>query len=185
MPAAEGVSSPARGKRKSQELEVQIGPLRVAIVAEGAEVVGVRFLGGSAPRALLRPGDVGIARLKKVADGGVLGQAAVEIAEYLCGARREFSVSVSLSAVRSDFQRRVLEACRGIPYGSVVSYGQLAEAVAGSRKAARAVGRALATNPVPIFVPCHRVVAADGSLGGFGWGLEWKEFLLRLEAAGV
>ena len=79
----------------------------------------------------------------------------------------------------SDFQRRVMEAISAIPYGSTVTYGELAASL-GNPKAARAVGRALGSNPVPIIFPCHRVVSTVG-LGGFSSGLEIKAYLLALE----
>jgi methylated-DNA-[protein]-cysteine S-methyltransferase len=84
----------------------------------------------------------------------------------------------------SDFQRRVLSACRRIPYGKLQTYGQLA-AAAGSPGAARAVGRVMATNPLPIVVPCHRVVGAAGDLRGYSarGGMEMKERLMKLEGA--
>jgi methylated-DNA-[protein]-cysteine S-methyltransferase len=102
-----------------------------------------------------------------------------ELAEYLAGARREFSVPVDWDAV-SGFTRRVLEACARVPFGETVSYGELARAV-GSPRAARAVGQALGRNQAPMIVPCHRVLAAGGKLGGFGGGLERKRWLLELE----
>jgi len=80
----------------------------------------------------------------------------------------------------TDFQRTVWSAARGIPWGKTITYGELARRV---RKpaAARAVGQALGANPVPILVPCHRILAAGGGLGGFGAGLDWKRELLRTE----
>ncbi|MFN3763308.1 MAG: methylated-DNA--[protein]-cysteine S-methyltransferase, partial [Anaerolineae bacterium] len=80
----------------------------------------------------------------------------------------------------TPFQRRVWEELRRVPYGQTVAYGELARRV-GRPGAARAVGRAVGANPVPIIVPCHRVVGADGSLVGYGGGLEIKAALLRLE----
>jgi len=92
-------------------------------------------------------------------------------------------VAVDLSAVGNDFQRKVLTTLRKrIGPGKTISYGELAEAV-GHPGAARAVGTAMARNPVPIVVPCHRVLASGGGLGGYGGGLEMKEALLRLEGA--
>jgi len=105
-----------------------------------------------------------------------------QIQDYLAGKLRRFACPVDLAAVRSSFQRRVLQACRRIPYGRTVSYGELAAAV-GSPGAARAVGQALGRNPVPLVVPCHRVVAADGSLGGFSAGVSLKRKLLLLEGS--
>ncbi|MDQ4131575.1 MAG: methylated-DNA--[protein]-cysteine S-methyltransferase, partial [Actinomycetota bacterium] len=80
------------------------------------------------------------------------------------------------------FTRRVLEAATGIPYGRVATYGQVA-AAAGSPRAARAAGRALASNPVPIVVPCHRVIPAVGGVGGYAGGADMKARLLELEGA--
>jgi methylated-DNA-[protein]-cysteine S-methyltransferase len=86
---------------------------------------------------------------------------------------------VDWSAV-GGFTRQVLEACATVPFGQTVSYGDLARAV-GSPRAARAVGQALGRNRMPLIVPCHRVLAAGGGLGGFGGGLEMKQRLLKLE----
>jgi O-6-methylguanine DNA methyltransferase len=103
-----------------------------------------------------------------------------EVGQYLAGRRRRFTVPVDLSGVPA-FQRRVLQALRRVPYGRTITYGQLA-ARAGRPRAARAVGQAMAHNPVPLIVPCHRVVASGGGLGGFGGGLALKRRLLALEA---
>lgn len=102
-----------------------------------------------------------------------------EMRRYFAGERIEFSVGVALDGL-TDWRRRVLTKSAEIPYGEVMTYGQLAADV-GSPKASRAVGQAMAANPVPIIVPCHRVVAASGSLGGFSGGIEWKRRLLALE----
>jgi methylated-DNA-[protein]-cysteine S-methyltransferase len=94
-----------------------------------------------------------------------------------------FELPVDLDRL-TPFQVTVLQAARSIPSGSVWTYGQLARTI-GSPKASRAVGQALGRNPVPIVIPCHRVVASDGSLGGYsgGGGLQSKRFLLGLEGA--
>lgn len=110
-------------------------------------------------------------------------EVADQLTAYFEGKRRHLDVPVDLSAC-SPFQRRVLEACAQVPAGQVISYGELALRV-GQPNAARAVGRALARNPVPILVPCHRIVRADGGLGGFTAGLEWKRRLLRLEGVKI
>jgi len=101
-----------------------------------------------------------------------------EILEYLRGRRRKFTVPVDLSDA-PPFHAKVLRSACAIPYGGTLTYGQLA-ARASSPRAARAVGQAMATNPVPLVVPCHRVVAAGG-LGGYGGGLDLKRRLLDLE----
>jgi methylated-DNA-[protein]-cysteine S-methyltransferase len=110
----------------------------------------------------------------------LLVEALRQLREYLEGKRRVFALPVDLEGL-TPFQRAVLCQCQQIKWGEVCSYGALAERVAGSRRAARAVGQALAANPVPILVPCHRVVCSDGSLGGFAAGLSWKRRLLEFE----
>ena len=103
------------------------------------------------------------------------------LGRYFAGKPEDFSdVRLDLSEAR-PFQRQVWLTAREIPWGQTCSYGELAERMGRSRGAARAVGQALGANPVPIVVPCHRILAADGSLGGFGAGLEWKRELLRVE----
>lgn len=101
-----------------------------------------------------------------------------ELTEYFRGERAGFTVPVNLEG--PAFFRRVWAELLRIPYGETVTYGELSRRM-GNPKASRAVGRALAKNPVPIIVPCHRVVGAK-DLGGFGPGLPWKERLLALEA---
>lgn len=83
----------------------------------------------------------------------------------------------------TPFQRRVWVVLRGIPYGATQGYQEVARAV-GMPRAARAVGQAVGANPIPLLIPCHRVVASDGSLGGFAWGLTWKRHLLQVEGIG-
>lgn len=100
-----------------------------------------------------------------------------QLCEYFKGVRREFDVEFELRG--TDFQVRVWRELLNIPYGSTVTYKELAEKI-GKPRAFRAVGNALAKNPLPILVPCHRVVSKN-DLGGFGGGLEWKRSLLRIE----
>jgi len=106
-------------------------------------------------------------------------QARQELTEYLAGARSFFTVPVDLSEL-SEFQRAVLAAAREIPFGEVRPYQWVAELI-GRPRAVRAVGTALGDNPVPILIPCHRVVRSDGSLGGYLFGLSVKDRLLALE----
>jgi methylated-DNA-[protein]-cysteine S-methyltransferase len=108
-------------------------------------------------------------------------QAEREIIEYLAGRRREFTVPVDMANV-PPFHEKVLRACRRIPYGKTLTYAELAGR-AGSPRAARAVGQAMARNPLALVVPCHRVVATGGGLGGYGGGLDLKRRLLKLEGA--
>jgi methylated-DNA-[protein]-cysteine S-methyltransferase len=104
-----------------------------------------------------------------------------ELDEYFEGRRREFELPIDLQAV-PGFHRDVLAELRRVPYGQVTTYGTLA-ARAGRPRAARAVGTVMNRNPLPIVLPCHRVVGSTGKLVGYGGGLERKEFLLRLEGA--
>jgi len=102
----------------------------------------------------------------------------VQLRAYFKGDLKRFDVP--LAPVGTTFQLKVWQALRAIPYGALVSYKAIAEAV-GSPKAVRAVGAANGKNPLPIIVPCHRVIGADGSLTGFGGGLETKQRLIDLE----
>lgn len=112
--------------------------------------------------------------------GRVLAGAAAELDAYFRGELRGFSTPLDWS-LASDFTERALRTLAdSVPYGSVVGYQELAEAV-GDPGAARAVGAAMGANPLPVIVPCHRVVAADGGIGGFGGGLAVKRSLLALE----
>ncbi|HEX9076970.1 MAG TPA: methylated-DNA--[protein]-cysteine S-methyltransferase [Anaerolineae bacterium] len=104
-----------------------------------------------------------------------------ELREYAEGRGRSFSVALDLAGVK-PFQRAVLAAIGKIPFGETRTYGWVAREI-GNPKAARAVGQALHNNPIPIIIPCHRVIASDGSLGGYGGGLPMKQRLLKLEGA--
>jgi methylated-DNA-[protein]-cysteine S-methyltransferase len=110
----------------------------------------------------------------------VVAQAVAELEEYFAGERRVFTVPVDLGRVRGAFIRRVLEELQQVPYGHLVSYGELARR-AGQPRAARAAGAACKVAPVSIIVPCHRVIHAAGDLGGWGGELWHKRTLLELE----
>jgi methylated-DNA-[protein]-cysteine S-methyltransferase len=101
-----------------------------------------------------------------------------QLSEYFAGRRREFDLP--LGPHGTEFQRSVWKALTRIPYGETLSYGELARRI-GNPRASRAVGLANGANPLPIVVPCHRVIGADGSLTGFGGGLDIKRKLLALE----
>ncbi len=105
-----------------------------------------------------------------------------ELAAYFAGQSRSFSTPCDIAGL-PRFTRAVLRITARIPYGEVRSYRWVARKLR-KPKATRAVGNALARNPIPIIIPCHRVVRSDGSLGGYALGLDWKRRLLELESAG-
>ncbi len=114
-------------------------------------------------------------------DSSRLADPARQVREYLAGNRQLFDLPLDLRFM-TDFQRRVLTTVAGVPTGHVTTYGDLARRI-DRPKGARAVGRALGSNPIPIVLPCHRVLAADGGLGGYSGrgGIETKRYLLALE----
>jgi methylated-DNA-[protein]-cysteine S-methyltransferase len=112
----------------------------------------------------------------------VLVQAQQQLDEYFSGARKRFTVQLDFAG--TEFQNKVWNALRTIPFGETRSYGAIADQI-GSSKAVRAVGAANGRNPIPIIVPCHRVIGADGTLTGFAGGLDIKARLLSLEGRSV
>ena len=157
-----------------------VGPLFVAVGNQG--VVAVEFgtdEGGFVRELEARHGVTTVRSMERVS------QAMSQILQYLSGDRRSFELEVDLSD-STDFQRKVLEAAVEVPPGYVATYGEIAARI-GKPKSSRAVGQALARNPIPIVVPCHRVVAADGSMTGYSGagGIETKTHLLRLEGATI
>jgi methylated-DNA-[protein]-cysteine S-methyltransferase len=110
---------------------------------------------------------------------GVVGDALAQLREYFAGRRKEFDLP--LDPAGTPFQQSVWRRLRDIPYGQTISYGELARRV-GNPNASRAVGAANGHNPIPIVIPCHRVIGANGSLTGFGGGLPIKKKLLALES---
>lgn len=149
-----------------------VGPLLVAASAKG--LVRVDYRGEDALEEVASNVSPRILR-------GTLDSERRELEEYFDGRRRTFGVPVDWSVVRG-FTRKVLRQTARLGYGETTSYGEVARR-AGSPRAARAAGNALGSNPVPIVVPCHRVVHAGGGLGGYGGGLDRKRFLLDLEGA--
>jgi methylated-DNA-[protein]-cysteine S-methyltransferase len=111
-------------------------------------------------------------------DDGAFGEANAQLRAYFGGELIEFSLE--LAPRGTPFQQRVWSALRTIPYGTTTTYGKLATALGDSR-ATRAVGLANGRNPISIIIPCHRVIGADGSLTGYGGGMERKQWLLALE----
>lgn len=143
------------------------GLVRVAYAREDRDAVLAKLAYAVSPRVLHAPG-----RLDEVSR---------QLDEYFAGRRRVFEVSLDFR-LSKGFRRNVLAHLTEIGYGHTESYTQVAVA-AGSPKAVRAVGTACATNPLPVVVPCHRVVRSDGSFGGYAGGPEAKRLLLTLEAA--
>ncbi|MEB8341275.1 methylated-DNA--[protein]-cysteine S-methyltransferase [Streptomyces endophyticus] len=157
-----------------------IGPLLLA--ATDAGLVNVVFHATDAVRdkALDRLGSRLGTELVEAPDSPLLAEAIRQLAEYFAGRRRAFDVPLDWSLI-TGFNREVLrELFAGVPFGAVVGYGDLAHRV-GQPGAAQAVGMAMGSNPLPVVVPCHRVVERDGGIGGFGGGLETKRKLLALE----
>jgi methylated-DNA-[protein]-cysteine S-methyltransferase len=142
------------------------GMVRVAFEREGIDAVLDDLARELSPRILRAP-----ARLDA---------AARELDEYFAGRRRAFDLPLDLR-LSHGFRRIVLGRLTEIGYGTTASYGEVADA-AGNPRAARAVGSACRTNPLPLLVPCHRVVRSDGSIGQYLGGVEAKELLLRMEA---
>ena len=112
-------------------------------------------------------------------DNGVLHMTKLQLEEYFQGRRVKFNLTVNFLS-GTPFQQSVWRAVERIPYGTVKTYGQIA-AELGNPRAMRAVGAANGANPVPIVIPCHRVVQSNGKLGGYGGGLDIKDALLRME----
>ncbi|NLL75964.1 MAG: methylated-DNA--[protein]-cysteine S-methyltransferase [Clostridiales bacterium] len=108
----------------------------------------------------------------------LLKEAGRQLTEYLNRQRKKFDLPLRVEG--TEFQQKVWNTLQEIPYGATCTYGELAQKI-GQPKAARAVGGANNKNPIMIFIPCHRVIGADGSLVGFGGGLDMKEYLLNLE----
>ncbi len=144
------------------------GVVRIAFDVEGHDAVLERIARTVSPRVLRAPG-----RLDRLA---------TEIDEYFAGERRAFDLPLDLSMASGPFRREVLTHLRDIGYGRTASYAQVAVA-AGSPRAVRAVGTACARNPLPLVVPCHRVVRSDGTSGRYAGGSEAKRLLLALESA--
>ncbi|MEJ5376293.1 MAG: methylated-DNA--[protein]-cysteine S-methyltransferase [bacterium] len=150
------------------------GPMWICSSKKGVCGISLRGAREKLERELVRRKDCEF-RVDQAANRDVMDQ----IEEYLEGKRRSFETQLDLWG--TGFQMKVWNLLREIPYGHKSSYGELARSL-GLPGAARAVGGAAGSNPVPLLVPCHRLVRGNGSLGGFGCGLDIKEFLLALEA---
>ncbi len=160
-------------------LKTRIGDMWIGSTPRGLFWVQFGPVDSEALRDFFKDRD-GIAFAK---GGEMVEQAGRELLRYLAGRLSRFSVKLDLTGA-STFSKKVWRTTRKIPYGQVRTYAWLADKI-GEPNSARAVGGALGRNPVPIFIPCHRVVGSHGSLGGFGAGLNVKERLLALEAGQV
>ncbi|HVA55286.1 MAG TPA: methylated-DNA--[protein]-cysteine S-methyltransferase [Gammaproteobacteria bacterium] len=149
-------------------LSSPVGELLLAGDDSGLHMLG--FQGGTHPIRLQRHWQE---------DPRPFRKALAQLRDYFAGRRREFDLPLVPSG--TEFQLKVWSALRTIPYGKTWSYAELAQRIR-KPKAARAVGAANGQNPIPIIVPCHRVIGADGSLTGFGGGLKIKRILLELES---
>ena len=160
------------------EFETPIGSMLCATTERGLAFVQLPHAGGRGFADWLQRHAVGA----KLENGFAPNKAAIQqIREYLEGKRREFELPLDLRG--TDFQRRVWAALLEIPYGATRSYGDITRAIGAPPRAARAVGTANGSNPCAIVVPCHRVIASGGKLGGYGGGLPLKRRLLALEHA--
>jgi methylated-DNA-[protein]-cysteine S-methyltransferase len=154
-----------------------VGPLLLA--ATGVGLVRVAFANEDHDAVLQELSDRISPRV--LAARARLDPTARELDEYFAGRRREFDIPLDWS-LSSGFRNTVLHHLPEIGYGRTATYTDVAQ-LAGNPRAVRAVGSACATNPIPVVVPCHRVVRADGTMGGYRGGLEAKRILLALEAA--
>jgi methylated-DNA-[protein]-cysteine S-methyltransferase len=146
---------------------------RLLLTGDDRALTGLYLLDAGAHSASIQPG--------WIRREGRFAEAAAQLAAYFDGERTEFDLP--LAPRGSRFQLAVWAELTRIPYGKTVSYGQVAAALGKSPVASRAVGLANGRNPISIIVPCHRVIGADGSLTGYGWGLDRKEWLLSHEGA--
>ncbi|MDX9872478.1 MAG: methylated-DNA--[protein]-cysteine S-methyltransferase [Clostridia bacterium] len=145
--------------------ETPIG--KVALAEENGRITNLQL-----------PKDEAFSEQYTVEETSLLREAAAQLTEYFRGKRKEFTLP--LQPQGTDFYQKVWWRLLDIPYGTTKSYGQIA-AEAGNPKACRAIGQANNKNPIPIFIPCHRVIGAKGDLVGFGGGLATKTYLLELE----
>jgi len=171
----------ARARREGLEtvgyrvVDSPLGPLWIAVGPQG--VLAIHYGG--------EPSAAELARIVRTYGPGLLPDArrvdpvARELDQYFGGTRRRFDIAVDLTPL-TEFQRRILSATARVAFGEVSTYAKVATQ-AGSERASRAAGQALGANPIPIVVPCHRILASDGTLGGYAGGLDAKRRLLGLE----
>ncbi|GAA1907369.1 methylated-DNA--[protein]-cysteine S-methyltransferase [Streptomyces durmitorensis] len=156
-----------------------IGPLMLAATDDGLVSVVFHATDEVRDKALERLGSRLGAEPVEAPGSPLLAESIRQLTAYFAGERHDFELPLDWSLI-SGFNRQVLRELTTVPYGAVVGYGDLARRV-GQPGAAQAVGMAMGANPLPIVVPCHRVVESDGGIGGFGGGVETKRQLLALE----
>ena len=175
---AEAVAASGDAEVAFATLDTPVGQTSVAATARGIVSVGL-------PN---HPLDQFVERLaiqispRVVEAPGKLDEARRELSEFFAGRRREFDLELDWTLVPGGFYRKVLAATARLPYGDVATYGEIAR-TAGNPRAHRAAGTALGANPLPIVVPCHRVVRAGKEPGNYGGGPELKRWLLELEGS--
>lgn len=163
------MTAPVSGTIRYHVHDSPIGAL--LLTARGGRLTGLHMEASNHPVA---PGP------DWVRDEEPFGEACRQLDEYFAGERREFRLLLAPGG--TAFQRRVWAALCEIPFGETASYGDVARRI-GAPRAVRGVGGANGRNPIAVVIPCHRVIASDGTLGGYGGGLERKRFLLDLEGA--
>jgi methylated-DNA-[protein]-cysteine S-methyltransferase len=164
-------SSTPAGRRTHTVVNSPVGPL--TLVASDGALVGLYM-----DEQRHRPEPATFGEPDAGQDGELFAHAAGQLEEYFDGERTAFDLRLALDG--TAFQRRVWAALQDIPYGQTMSYGEIADQI-GQPSASRAVGLANGKNPIGIIVPCHRVVGSDGSLTGYGGGIERKHYLLAHE----
>src|SRR3990172_5624048 len=176
--ARQGLAALATTAYYDRLASTPVGPLWIAVTDKGLAAVA---FGGE--EAAFRQEVARRTRLRTVRSADQTATARRQLGEYLNWRRTSFTLDVDLRHV-TPFQRSVLQAASAVPRGQVVTYGQIGQRI-GKPRAARAIGQALGSNPIPIVVPCHRVLASDGSLGGYSGrgGIRTKRRLLLLEGA--
>lgn len=143
---------------------------KIAVADNGSAVTHVLFEGEMLPCGA------------KIRRTDIIAEAGIQLLEYLAGKRKIFDLP--LEPAGTDFQKKVWQALLEIPFGETRSYGEIAKII-GNPNAARAVGMANGKNPIPVFIPCHRVIGSGGKLTGYSGGLGLKEYLLNLESAAL
>jgi methylated-DNA-[protein]-cysteine S-methyltransferase len=168
---------PGRRMARFSRMESPLGPLLVAVSEDG--VCEVSFARNDGESSFHR--DLRQRGFEPVEDGAEVGPVIQQLNEYFSGQRVQFDLPVDFSGM-TPFTRTVLSATSAVPFGGLSTYQEIARRI-GRPKATRAVGNALGRNPIPIIVPCHRIVRSDASIGGYTGGLDIKQHLLSLEGA--